>query len=198
MTVETCCRTDESSEPKPKPWVLSKKAKRAIHNFSRRVLKVAEEIRAERGYPDDPKTHFYPNCLKKYGYFTREAGSDYVNERQEAGLIHFDGNLRYQAIGAIGFHTFTHGDKTLIRASIKDQKALVMSFLEKLGFRPQEQTRWQKQEDRSDNEYYDYSTIQHPTRPITAEFGEQKSNGDFAHVWFRYHELYEHQLPLEI
>ncbi|KKS83414.1 MAG: hypothetical protein UV59_C0040G0011 [Candidatus Gottesmanbacteria bacterium GW2011_GWA1_43_11] len=197
MVAETCCRPQEGFKDKPKRWVLSQEAKGAIHDFSKRVLEVAEEIRKERGYPNDPQAHFFANGMQKYHYFVNEASDDYLDQTQVPTLPSYQQDLKLDAIGAISFYGSVFKDKSFKSATIKEQKELLMLFLEKLGFKANEQTSWQKKQT-PENEFHHYPTIKHPTWPITAEFGEQKSDCNFAHIWFSYHELNEHQLPLPI
>lgn len=197
MTAETCCR-DKSDELKP--WVFSRRAKESIHDFSVNILRVAEEIRVDLKYPNDPDRHFFPYSMRYWGYFVKEADPSFVesNKVEESPLV-VDTN-RITFIGAIGFHHYPVDSqysvpKGFVKSDKTQQEKIVLRFLDKLGFIPKAELEGEPSSIGPDYEYYHFF---HPDIPILAHFGRAKNSGTLSHVRFYYYEINEHQLSFDL
>lgn len=199
MVQETCCRGDV--EEKPRPWILSTEAKEVIHTFSVNLLEAAERIRQDYKFPNDPNTHFFPFNMQRFGYFTREAQQSYLETEQHATLVHVKGDRRFESIGALGFFDYKLDSgyrkiSDFVKAKTDLQERLIIRFLNELGFLQTDVLGGERVE--KENDFWEGYNISHPSLPIVAEFRRQITNHDLPHVWFRYHEVNEHQLSFDI
>ncbi len=174
MTVETCCI--DKTEQKRSLWKLSTETKEVIHHFSTEVLSVAEKIRVEYGFPNDPENHFFAYNLRKYGYFTSKADEDYVESEQIEPNPIIYGDNRHQRIGAVGFwDTRDKGfkkDDSFVKADKKLSEQLVLTIMDRLGFSTSAITEGKPTDD---DRYWENFRIYHSNLPILGHAQDKKA-----------------------